>query len=250
MGDEMHQRNVACTSLLLRLLQPASRAPRRTRRSWKRHSNSSPQRPVLFQRRDGDGQIDPRPGARHRGFHRGHRHVPQRHGLRHPRRRARRPMVHGAGRDCRAASISRASAPPTPIRTSATRRSSKRSGWAPSRWRRPPRCGLRRRRRLQRRGRLHPDHERARARAQSEMGIPALEFAGASAAIDIRRVVETGIAPAINTGIAHRRAGVGQVGRASRAHRSPASRRRWRPSEAMSFVANRSRRAYTGTRSR
>jgi hypothetical protein len=43
-------------------------------------------------------------------------------------------------------------------------------------------------------------------------GIPALEFAGTAVAIDIRRVVETGIAPAINTGIAHRRAGVGQVG--------------------------------------
>ena len=42
--------------------------------------------------------------------------------------------------------------------------------------------------------------------------IPALEFAGTPAGIDIRRVVETGIAPAINTGIAHRRAGVGQVG--------------------------------------
>jgi hypothetical protein len=42
--------------------------------------------------------------------------------------------------------------------------------------------------------------------------IPALEFAGAPTGIDIRRVAETGIAPAINTGIAHRRAGVGQVG--------------------------------------
>ena len=42
--------------------------------------------------------------------------------------------------------------------------------------------------------------------------IPALEFAGAPAGIDVRRVVETRIAPAINTGIAHRRAGVGQVG--------------------------------------
>jgi Protein of unknown function (DUF1116) len=42
--------------------------------------------------------------------------------------------------------------------------------------------------------------------------IPALEFAGAPAGIDARLVVETGIAPAINTGIAHRRAGVGQVG--------------------------------------
>jgi len=42
--------------------------------------------------------------------------------------------------------------------------------------------------------------------------IPALEFEGTPAGIDIRRVVETGVAPAINTGIAHRRAGVGQVG--------------------------------------
>jgi hypothetical protein len=42
--------------------------------------------------------------------------------------------------------------------------------------------------------------------------IPALEFAGTPMGIDVRRVVETGIAPAINTGIAHRKAGVGQVG--------------------------------------
>jgi hypothetical protein len=42
--------------------------------------------------------------------------------------------------------------------------------------------------------------------------IPALEFAGTPAGVDVRRVVETGIAPAINTGIAHRQAGVGQVG--------------------------------------
>ena len=43
-------------------------------------------------------------------------------------------------------------------------------------------------------------------------GIPALEFAGTPTGIDLRRVVETRIAPAINTGIAHRLAGVGQVG--------------------------------------
>lgn len=42
--------------------------------------------------------------------------------------------------------------------------------------------------------------------------IPALEFAGTPSGIDLRRVIETGIAPAINTGIAHRQAGVGQVG--------------------------------------
>lgn len=43
-------------------------------------------------------------------------------------------------------------------------------------------------------------------------GIPALEFAGVPVGIDVRRVVASGIAPAINTGIAHRQAGVGQVG--------------------------------------
>ncbi len=42
--------------------------------------------------------------------------------------------------------------------------------------------------------------------------IPALDFAGVPTGIDIRRVVETGIVPTINTGIAHREPGVGQVG--------------------------------------
>jgi hypothetical protein len=39
-----------------------------------------------------------------------------------------------------------------------------------------------------------------------------LNFSGSPAGIDARRVVDTGIAPVINTGIAHRNAGVGQVG--------------------------------------
>jgi hypothetical protein len=42
--------------------------------------------------------------------------------------------------------------------------------------------------------------------------IPQLNFAGVATGIDVRLVVETGIAPTINTGIAHRRPGVGQVG--------------------------------------
>lgn len=46
----------------------------------------------------------------------------------------------------------------------------------------------------------------------SKWAIPALEFAGVPTGIDIRKVVETGIAPAINTGIAHRLAGIGQIG--------------------------------------
>ena len=42
--------------------------------------------------------------------------------------------------------------------------------------------------------------------------IPALDFRGTPTGIDIRKVVETGITPRINTGIAHKEAGVGQVG--------------------------------------
>jgi hypothetical protein len=42
--------------------------------------------------------------------------------------------------------------------------------------------------------------------------IPALDFQGVPTGIDLRRVVESGVQPAINTGIAHREPGVGQVG--------------------------------------
>jgi len=42
--------------------------------------------------------------------------------------------------------------------------------------------------------------------------LPALNFAGSPAGIDIRKVVDTGIQPIINTGIAHREAGIGQIG--------------------------------------
>jgi hypothetical protein len=42
--------------------------------------------------------------------------------------------------------------------------------------------------------------------------IPALGFRGTPVGIDLRRVVELGITPRVNTGIAHRQAGVGQVG--------------------------------------
>jgi hypothetical protein len=42
--------------------------------------------------------------------------------------------------------------------------------------------------------------------------IPPLDFRGTPTGIDIRKVVEKGITPRINTGIAHKDAGVGQVG--------------------------------------
>lgn len=42
--------------------------------------------------------------------------------------------------------------------------------------------------------------------------IPVLGFRGTATGIDIRKVVETGILPQINTGIAHKKPGIGQVG--------------------------------------
>ncbi|MBX3015997.1 MAG: DUF1116 domain-containing protein [Caldilineaceae bacterium] len=42
--------------------------------------------------------------------------------------------------------------------------------------------------------------------------IPPLDFRGTPTGVDLRKVVEVGITPRINTGIAHKNAGVGQVG--------------------------------------
>lgn len=42
--------------------------------------------------------------------------------------------------------------------------------------------------------------------------LPTMDFSGTPAGIDIRKVIDTGILPVINTGIAHREAGIGQIG--------------------------------------
>ncbi len=46
----------------------------------------------------------------------------------------------------------------------------------------------------------------------AEYALPTLGFAGTPTGIDVRRVVESGVAPVINTGIAHREPGIGQIG--------------------------------------
>jgi hypothetical protein len=46
----------------------------------------------------------------------------------------------------------------------------------------------------------------------ADYALPALGFAGTPTGIDVRRVVESGTQPVINTGIAHRLPGVGQIG--------------------------------------
>jgi len=46
----------------------------------------------------------------------------------------------------------------------------------------------------------------------SQFTLPALDFAATAAGIDVRKVVDTGILPVVNTGIAHKEAGIGQIG--------------------------------------
>lgn len=48
--------------------------------------------------------------------------------------------------------------------------------------------------------------------ANASFTLPALDFAASAAGIDARKVVDTGVLPVINSGIAHREAGVGQIG--------------------------------------
>jgi hypothetical protein len=45
-----------------------------------------------------------------------------------------------------------------------------------------------------------------------EYQLPALGFAGTPTGIDVRAVLDANVAPVINTGIAHRRPGIGQIG--------------------------------------
>jgi hypothetical protein len=48
--------------------------------------------------------------------------------------------------------------------------------------------------------------------ANPAFALPALDFAPGAAGIDARKVVDRGVLPVINSGIAHREAGVGQIG--------------------------------------
>ena len=44
------------------------------------------------------------------------------------------------------------------------------------------------------------------------LSLPNLEFDGAPTGMDIRKIVDTGILPVVTTGIAHKQAGIGQIG--------------------------------------
>jgi len=53
---------------------------------------------------------------------------------------------------------------------------------------------------------------RITVRPHPALVLPPLGFAGSPSGIDVLKVLDTGVLPLINTGIAHRRAGIGQIG--------------------------------------
>jgi hypothetical protein len=53
---------------------------------------------------------------------------------------------------------------------------------------------------------------RITVRPHPAYSIPPLNFVGTPSGIDVLRVLDTGVLPVINTGIAHREAGIGQIG--------------------------------------
>jgi hypothetical protein len=59
---------------------------------------------------------------------------------------------------------------------------------------------------------LTEDMDRICAGRSSRFKLPLLDFRGTPIGVDVRKVVETGITPRINTGILHASAGTGQVG--------------------------------------
>jgi hypothetical protein len=60
--------------------------------------------------------------------------------------------------------------------------------------------------------RVTDDMRRICVAESSRFKLPVADFRGTPLAVDARLVVETGVTPKVNTGILHRRAGVGQIG--------------------------------------
>ena len=104
MGDELHQRNVACSSLALRALSRRLLASH-----GRRHRRACPKRWPSSARTISSSSTSPWPWARRswtrsgisRDRQRGDRHEPQRHRFRHPRERHGRHLVHRACGDAR-----------------------------------------------------------------------------------------------------------------------------------------------------
>ncbi len=212
MGDECHNRNVAATSLLTRAIAPAL-----TRTADGRHGRERPrlparQRSLLPEPVDGRLQGRARRRPRRARVHRGDGHGAQRCRVRHSGQRNGRPVVHGSGPGGRRPLLpglrpGRRQSRPRRQRHHRDAPASEASRWPAHR----RSCGSSAARRRT------PSATRARCTASRltrnpEYTLPALGFAGTPTGIDLRRVVESGVAPVINTGIAHREPGIGQIG--------------------------------------
>ena len=209
MGDEVHNRNVAASSLLLKRLVPALL-----------RTNVAPAEiaAVVDFVAGNDhfflnlsmaackAMLDAAHGAQQHGDRDG----AQRRRVRDPPERHRRRLVHRTRAGGRGPAVPRLH--------------QCRCGARPRRQRdhrdRGPRRlrdgGLARDRAVRRR--LAPGRDRELAMGHITLGrngaftLPALDFTGTPAGIDARKVVDSGIAPIINTGIAHKQAGIGQIG--------------------------------------
>ena len=213
MGDEVHNRNAAATGLLLKRLVPAmlkSESSRDASRGGGRVHRG--QRPLLPQPLDGRVQGDAGRGARRPEQHHGHRDGAQRRRVRHPGERHRRPLVHRAGAGGRRALFRRLQ---HRRRGTRPRRQRHHRDRGPRRLRDGGGAGHRQVRRRHRR-RCARQHRARWATSRSARTRPSRcprsNFAGTPAGIDVRKVVDTGILPIINTGIAHKAPGIGQIG--------------------------------------
>ena len=171
----------------------------------------APERLLLPELLDGRGQAGHDGRARDRGLHGGHDDGAQRRRLRHPRERPRRrwftaPAGHARGpllrglrargreprhrrqRDHRDLGLGGFALAAAPAIVGFVGGHGRRDAGPARTWR------------------------RSRSAAHTRIPLPSLGFAGSPAGIDVCRVVDTGLEPVINTGIAHREPGIGQIG--------------------------------------
>jgi len=169
------------------------------------------QRASLLERRDGRVQGGARRRPQGAGVDARHGDGAERYRIRDPRQRAGRPMVHRAGADAAGPLLSRIR---PRRRESRHRRQRHHRDGRPRRLRdgRRPRRRAVRGRHAGRRARVHAAHVRDHARREHGLRLPPLDFRGTPTGIDVRLVVQTGILPQIDTGMAHREPGIGQVG--------------------------------------
>ena len=169
------------------------------------------QRPLLPQPDDAGVQGGGRRGGGRRALLDRDDDGAQRHRVRRAPQRHRRPLVHGPERDDRR---------PLPAGLRGRGRQPRHRRHDDHRDRRPRRlldgrrAGDRALRRRPRRGRhrRHRGDVRDHLEREPAYQIPALGFRGTPLGIDCREVVPHGVLPFVNTGIAHREPGVGQIG--------------------------------------